>query len=486
MENKIYYLSTIILLTDKQSNLIEGKIMPPQNIAVILAGGIGSRLGESRPKQLLKVAGKTVIEHTVDVFEKSENIHEIAIVAHPDIHRDIEKFILQNHWTKVRRVLSGGSERYESSLSAITAYANLPGDTNIIFHDAVRPLVTSRIINDTISALDKYDAVDVAIPSADTIIQVETDGENISTIPDRRYLYRGQTPQGFKLNTIKEAYALAQNDSEFRATDDCGVVAKYLPDVKIGVVHGEEKNIKLTYPEDVYLLDKLFQINSINIKSDFDFHPLKGKCIVVFGGNSGIGASMIEIAEKYGAKCYAVSRSLSRVDVSDKKQVENCLNSIAEEYGKIDYVVNSAAILKKEPLMGMEDTTIHQIIDTNYFGVVNVAMSAYPHLKKSNGKLLFFTSSSYTRGRAFYSLYSSTKAAVVNFVQAIAEEWEGDGISVNCINPERTNTPMRVSNFGVEEPSTLLSAENVAKASLGTLLSDITGQVVDVKVKDFQ
>ena len=115
-----------------------------------------------------------------------------------------------------------------------------------------------------------------------------------------------------------------------------------------------------------------------------------------------------------------------------------------------------------------------------------MAMSAYPHLKKSNGKLLFFTSSSYTRGRAFYSLYSSTKAAVVNFVQAIAEEWEGDGISVNCINPERTNTPMRVSNFGVEEPSTLLSAENVAKAALGTLLSDITGQVVDVKVKDFQ
>ena len=486
MENKIYYLSTIILLTDKQSNLIEGKIMPPQNIAVILAGGIGSRLGESRPKQLLKVAGKTVIEHTVDVFEKSENIHEIAIVAHPDIHRDIEKFILQNHWTKVRKVLSGGSERYESSLSAITAYANLPGDTNIIFHDAVRPLVTSRIINDTISALDKYDAVDVAIPSADTIIQVETDGENISTIPDRRYLYRGQTPQGFKLNTIKEAYALALEDLEFRATDDCGVVAKYLPDVKIGVVRGEEKNIKLTYPEDVYLLDKLFQINSINIKSDFDFHPLKGKCIVVFGGNSGIGASMIEIAEKYGAKCYAVSRSLSGVDVSDKKQVENCLNSIAEEYGKIDYVVNSAAILKKEPLMGMEDTTIHQIIDTNYFGVVNVAMSSYPYLKESKGQLLFFTSSSYTRGRAFYSLYSSTKAAVVNFVQAIAEEWEGDGISVNCINPERTSTPMRISNFGVEEPSTLLSAENVAKVALGTLLSDITGQVVDVKVKDFQ
>ena len=78
-----------------------------------------------------------------------------------------------------------------------------------------------------------------------------------------------------------------------------------------------------------------------------------------------------------------------------------------------------------------------------------------------------------------------TKSAVVNFVQAVAEEWESDGISINCINPERTHTPMRTSNFGVEDPKTLLTAENVAKVSLATLVSNITGQVVDVKVKDF-
>ena len=97
-------------------------------------------------------------------------------------------------------------------------------------------------------------------------------------------------------------------------------------------------------------------------------------------------------------------------------------------------------------------------------------------------KLLFYTSSSYTRGRAFYSLYSSTKAAVVNFVQAIAQEWEASGVKVNCINPERTKTPMRERNFGVEDASTLLTAETVAKESLKTLLSDFTGQVIDVKL----
>ena len=452
------------------------------NIAIILAGGVGSRLGESKPKQLLKVAGKTVIEHTIDVFEKHPLIDEIAVVAHKDIHRDIEKSILQNKWTKVKKVLAGGNE---SSLSAIKAYSEYLDNTNLIFHDAVRPLVDSRIIEDTIKSLETYVAVDVAIPSADTIIQVSESADTISSIPNRRYLYRGQTPQGFKLKTIRDAYDISLRDSAFQATDDCGVVAKYLPEVKIGVVRGEEKNIKLTYPEDVYLLDKLFQINSINVKSDFDFNSLNGKSMVVFGGNSGIGASMVEIARAHGAKCYAISRSLSGVDVSDKAEVDACLKEIASECGRIDYVVNSAAILRKEPLMGMDADVIRQLIEVNYFGVVNVAMSAYPYLKESKGQLLFFTSSSYTRGRAFYSLYSSTKAAVVNFVQAVAEEWEEDGISVNCINPERTYTPMRTSNFGVEDPKTLLTAENVAKVSLATLMSGITGQVVDVKVKDF-
>ena len=114
-------------------------------------------------------------------------------------------------------------------------------------------------------------------------------------------------------------------------------------------------------------------------------------------------------------------------------------------------------------------------------GTVHVAIESFPYLKETRGKLIFFTSSSYTRGRAFYSIYSSTKAAIVNFVQAISQEWEGFGISVNCINPERTKTPMRIHNFGIEPDNTLLSAKQVAEATLSTLASDYTGQVIDVK-----
>ena len=131
----------------------------------------------------------------------------------------------------------------------------------------------------------------------------------------------------------------------------------------------------------------------------------------------------------------------------------------------------------------MAQETIEAAVRTNYMGTVNVALEAYPYLKETRGKLVFFTSSSYTRGRAFYSIYSSTKAAIVNFVQAVAQEWEAAGIAVNCINPERTKTPMRVKNFGTEPDDTLLRSEDVAEVTVRSLLSDYTGQVIDVKRK---
>lgn len=450
------------------------------NVAVILAGGVGNRLDKSHPKQFFKVAGKTVIEHTVNVFEKNPLIDEIAIVINPNYQVTIEDLVLSNNWKKVRKILKGGAERYHSSMAAVNAYADA-GNINLIFHDAVRPLISDRIINDTVAALEKYNAVDVAIPAVDTIIS--TEGDFIDAIPERSKLRRGQTPQGFKLDTIKKAYKQALQDPSFKSTDDCGVVLKYLPEEKIYVVKGEEVNMKLTYKEDSYLLDKLFQLRSFAFAGqDIPLEQLQGKVLVVFGGSYGIGAEIARIAGEHGAKVYCFSRSLNGVDISSAENVRNSLEKVAVEGGQIDFVVNTAAILLKEPLNSMDYQAIRKMVEVNYLGMVNVAMESFSYLKKSQGQLLFYTSSSYTRGRAFYSIYSSTKAAVVNFVQAIAQEWEGAGVRVNCINPERTKTPMRVKNFGVEDETTLLKAEEVARESIKTLLSDFTGQVVDVKL----
>lgn len=108
-----------------------------------------------------------------------------------------------------------------------------------------------------------------------------------------------------------------------------------------------------------------------------------------------------------------------------------------------------------------------------------MAYAAKKYLDKTEGMLINFTSSSYTRGRGNYALYSSSKAAIVNLTQALSDEW--DRVRVNCVNPERTKTPMRVENFGYEDPSTLLDAKTVAVKTLKLALSNYSGIILDVK-----
>ncbi|MDH8700901.1 2-C-methyl-D-erythritol 4-phosphate cytidylyltransferase [Dysgonomonadaceae bacterium PH5-43] len=452
-----------------------------KNIAVILAGGSGSRMEEAIPKQFLKVAGKKVIEHTIDVFEQNENIDDIIIVSKADYIPEVEQLIINNQYTKVRKVLQGGKERYHSSLAAINAGEN--DEDNLIFHDAVRPLVNNRIINDCIESLKRYDVVNVAIKTTDTIIQVD-DNNLITSIPQRSALRNGQTPQCFKRSIIKKAYETALKDPNFVTTDDCGVVKKYLPEVPIFVVDGEVFNMKLTYREDLFLLDKLFQLKSISDNKSLDNNAAKAmqnKVLVVFGGSYGIGEEVVKLGEQLGAKVYSLSRSQNNIDVCDEQCVHNALAEIAKENGHIDYVVCTAGLLVKEALYSMSYKKIENGINVNLLGAINVAKESYPYLKESKGSLLLYTSSSYTRGRMLYSIYSSTKAAIVNLVQALSEEWFSFGIRINCINPERTKTPMRTKSFGNEPEDSLLKPELVAIASVNTLTSKLTGEVVDVR-----
>ena len=460
-----------------------------KNVAVILAGGIGSRLNAGIPKQFLKIAGQSVIEHTIAAFENHPEIDEIAVVANDAYHQKISSYIIKNGYKKVKRILNSGSERHDSSLSAIRAYSVGGEDCNLIFHDAVRPLISPLVISNVVAALDSYKAIDVAIPSADTIIEV-TNEDTISRIPPRKQLRRGQTPQAFRLSTIREAYDRALADPNFVTTDDCGVVVKYMPDVEVFVVPGEESNMKLTYPEDFYLIEKLFQLRTTDFRSyclsEKERAEFNGKVVVIFGASSGIGKDLADICSGCGAKVYGYSRRMGNVNVSDVEDVRRALEEAYSNEGRIDAVVDTASILCMEPLDVMSYEQIDEAIDVNYKGMVVVAKESFKYLKESHGALLYYTSSSYTRGRMNYTIYSSTKCATVNFVQAIAEEWIPYDIQVNCINPERTKTPMRVKNFGVEDDSTLLKSEVVAEVSAKVLLSHMTGQVVDVKITNIE
>lgn len=228
------------------------------NVAVILAGGSGKRAGTDKPKQFCLLGGKLVIEYAVEVFEHHKDIDEIAVVVHPGYVSEIERLISKNKWTKVRKILKGGRERSDSTLAALSIYTE--PDVKLIFHDAVRPLLSPDIIGEVIDALRHSNAVDVAIPSTDTIVQVEEG--RIVAIPDRSQMWRSQTPQAFKQWLIRQAYDRATADPDFKATDDCGVVKKYLPEERIVVVRGEEKNMKLTYKEDMDVLERFLVYKS--------------------------------------------------------------------------------------------------------------------------------------------------------------------------------------------------------------------------------
>lgn len=444
--------------------------------AVILASGAGARFCNHIPKQFIKVAGKTIVEHTIDVFERNERIDEIILVVNSLYKNFMDEIILKNNYRKVSRVLNGGSSRRESSSIGVNAIEE--PNAKVLVHDAVRPFISRQLINDCIKALDTFDAVDVAIPSADTIIKIN-DNAMIDKIPARKHMMRGQTPQAFNLPVIKKAHLLAEDDRQTEFTDDCGLVLKYkLADVY--VVQGEERNLKITYPEDIFMADKLFQLKSIEPSDDISLTMLQNKVLVVFGASRGIGKSIVDLARSYGARVHGFSRS-NDVNIASLANVETALAAVYQKENRIDYIVNTAGVLKMGKLEARQLDDILNEIQINYIGSIHIIKAGIKYLKESNGSIALFTSSSYTRGRALYSIYSSTKAAIVNLVQATAEELTVDGIRINAINPERTATPMRRENFGYEPEDSLLNADRVAQVSLQTLLSDLRGQVIDVR-----
>ena len=236
-----------------------------RTVAVVLAGGSGVRLGGTTPKQLKLLAGRPVLEHSVAAFERAPGVDEIMLVMPAGLIAEAAR-ILGGRYSKLGEIIEGGADRPGSTKSAIDALSRRfhPGespageepDCNVLFHDAARPLVDQRIIADCVACLQEHQALGVVVPTADTIVEV-TDGV-MTSIPPRESLARCQTPQGFRLSVIRLAYQRAAEDrgeAAFRATDDCGMVLRYLPGVAVRVVPGSERNLKITYSADLRIAE---------------------------------------------------------------------------------------------------------------------------------------------------------------------------------------------------------------------------------------
>lgn len=225
-----------------------------KNYAIILASGYGNRFGGESPKQFTKIDGKTIFEITISKFESIDEIDEIIAVVTPDFVDFVKNLVIKNGYKKISKVIAGGKLRKDSSYNGVFSVEE--EEANVLIHDCARPFVSKEVIQNCIKALKTHNAVGVAIPSTDTIIEVENG--TVKNIPPRKSLMRVQTPQCFKLSLIKKAHELSKNDTDF--TDDCGLILKHsLAD--IFVVEGNRENIKITYPEDT-LLAEIYSKNS--------------------------------------------------------------------------------------------------------------------------------------------------------------------------------------------------------------------------------
>jgi len=242
---------------------VDGRVRLMRMVAVVLGGGVGQRLGAGMPKQLLTLGGQTLVERCVAAFDQAPGVDEVLVVMPRGYTEQVKAMLADGGCRKVTDVIEGGATRPDSTRVALAAIADAAaggtagGDCGVLLHDAARPLVDQRIIADCVASLEVHEAAGVAVPTSDTI--VITDNGVMRSVPRRETLFRCQTPQCFRLSVIARAHELAAADPDFAPTDDCGVVLRYLPDVDVHIVPGSERNIKITYPQDLAVAEALLK-----------------------------------------------------------------------------------------------------------------------------------------------------------------------------------------------------------------------------------
>ncbi len=212
--------------------------------AIIPAGGQGTRLGGTIPKQFQTLKGKPILHYTLRTLQESGLIDSLVLVV-PE--KELESAC--TNWLErpsiVKQVVVGGEKRQDS---VFNGYQALPTDTDIVLvHDGVRPFLSKGMIQETIDVAEKFGAAITAIPVHDTLKHVDVSGLVQRTV-ERDGLWRVQTPQAFRYDLLGEAFRKAQVDS-FYGTDE-GALIEYLGQ-EVRVVDGSEWNLKITRPEDL-------------------------------------------------------------------------------------------------------------------------------------------------------------------------------------------------------------------------------------------
>ena len=375
--------------------------------------------------------------------------------------------------------------RNETTLRALDALGD--DECNVLFHDAVRPLLTPRIITECFEALEAYHAVDVAIPSADTIIEVGPRQHH-----PRHPAARGAAPRPDAAGVPVLGASGARTSSPTRtrtstATDDCTVVLRYLPDVPIWVVRGDERNMKVTDPIDVYLADKLFQLAHTEPPergTEDDYRAaLAGRRWWSSAAATASAPTSAALAEQYGARVFSFSRSSHRHPRRAPRPTSaGRAEQVLAETGRIDFVVNTAGVLPRGTLAETSEETIYAATEVNYLAPVFIAQ-VVPPAPRGDRRLA---------AAVHVQLLHPRPQRLQPLLLGEGRDRQPDpgaGRRVGGrrrpgqLHQPRADRAPRCGRraFGEEPADSLLESEAVARTSLDVLVSDLTGHVIDVR-----
>jgi len=224
-------------------------------IAVVLAGGTGSRMGDGPPKQLRTLGDRTVLEHSIAAFAAHPEITGVLVMTDEASAERVAELVAAGPADRVLAVLPGGPTRFATTRAAVAGLARFSDDAKVLLHDAARPLVPSDLVDACLAGLDDHDGVVPVLHATDTLLAVDAGGVMERSL-DRSVVRLAQTPQAFRLGTLRSSHLPAADGAEDDPTDDGTAVLRALPGARIATVPGDRRNRKVTYPEDLELLGR--------------------------------------------------------------------------------------------------------------------------------------------------------------------------------------------------------------------------------------
>lgn len=231
--------------------------------AAVLASGSGLRMGKSMPKQYLVIEGRPIVIRSIDAFLESSLADRIIVAVSADFEDYMKELIdrfIDDDKKSIISVTVGGKNRNETLINVLRDInSDIPftEEDIILTHDAVRPFINNKIIEDNIEAARAFGACNTVIPAVDTML-LSHDGKYIDSVPVRSELFHAQTPQSFNAKLLFEIYSHMTDQERESFTDACSVLIAR--GMKVALTQGDRNNIKLTYPEDIEKAERIIKM----------------------------------------------------------------------------------------------------------------------------------------------------------------------------------------------------------------------------------